>query len=114
MVDIAQLSEEPISMAEIKEIIGRTKKERKQLNFRETKTAEYINTFCKINMKEANEMKNAFAALNITRLKERHIIKIMDILPIDIETLKIIFTGEDTTIKTEDLNKIIEITKKYA
>ena len=41
-------------------------------------------------------------------------IKIIDILPEDVETLKVVFAGEELTLKTEDLNKIIEITKKYA
>ena len=35
-------------------------------------------------------------------------------LPEDVESLKSVFAGEELTLKPEDLNKIIEITKKYA
>jgi len=114
MGDITLLSETPVSLSEVKNTIELNKKEKKELNFRENKVIEYVNLFCKIKPKESTQLKEEIANLNIARLKERHIIKIIDILPEDVETLKVVFAGEELTLKTEDLNKIIEITKKYA
>jgi len=114
MGDITLLSETPISLSEVKSIIDSNKKEKKELNFRENKVIEYTNLFCKIKPKESTQIKEEISSLNIARLKERHIIKIIDTLPEDVETLKSVFAGEELTLKPEDLNKIIEITKKYA
>jgi len=112
--DITLLSETPVSLSEVKNTIELNKKEKKELNFRENKVIEYANLFCKIKPKESIQLKEEIANLKIARLKERHMIKIIDILPEDVETLKVVFAGEELTLKTEDLNKIIEITKKYA
>lgn len=115
MGDITLLSETPIPLSEVKNIIETNKKEnKKDLNFRENKVIEYTNIFCKIKPKESTQLKEEISNLNIARLKERHIIKIIDMLPEDVEALKSVFAGEELTLKTEDLNKIIEITKKYA
>lgn len=114
MGDITLLSERPISLSEVKNIIESNKKEKKELNFRENKVIEYTNLFCRIKPKESAQLKEEISGLNIARLKERHITKIMDILPEDVEALKGVFAGEELTLKSEDLNKITEITKKYA
>ena len=113
MVDIEILQEKPIMLADVKECIEDVKK-KKDLNFRESKCIDYINTFTKIKAKDAEKLKKGIEELNIGRLKDRHIIKIIDLMTDDIESLKLILSGEDITLKQEDLNKLIEVVKKYA
>ena len=52
--------------------------------------------------------------LNIPRLKERQMVKIIDILPTDIDSLRTLLIGENLIIKQEDLIKIVDVVKKYA
>ena len=49
--------------------------------------------------------------LNISRLKDKHINKIVDLLPNDVDDLKSILSGENLTLKQEDLTKIVETIK---
>ena len=114
MTEISIVEEKPISLAEVREHLEEKKKGKKELNFRENKSLAYITSFAKIKTKEAEELKKELEKLDITRLKEKYIVKIIDLLPKTLDELKIILSGEEVTLKSEDLNKIIEIVKKYA
>ena len=54
------------------------------------------------------DLRQKLQALDILRLKEKHIVKLLDLMPEDLESLKIIFAGEDLTLKQEDLQKVLE------
>ena len=114
MVEISVIEEKPVSMAELKEFLDSKKKEKKELNFRENKSLEYINSFVKLKKDKALELKKELESLDVIRLREKHIIKLIDLVPTEIDDLKMIFSGEGVTLKSEDLNKIIDIIKKYA
>lgn len=114
MTEISIIEEKPMSMAEVRDYLEDLKKEKKELNFRENKSLTYINTFVKIKSKDAEKLKEELSKLDIARLKEKYIIKIIDILPKNIDELRMILSGEEVTLKSEDLNKIIEIVNKYA
>ncbi len=111
MSDLKILNERPISSIELKEKIGAIKKRDKELTKKALKTEEYLNVFVKMKPKEAEEIKKKIINLNISRLRDRHIVKILDIMPKDLESLKLLFTGENITIKQEDLTKILEVIK---
>ena len=112
MVDVEIVQQTPITMVELKSHLEKEKKNKKELNFRENKVLEYLNAFVDSSEKDVNELKKQLEGLGIIRLKERHIIKILDLLPKDDESLKVILSGENTTLKQEDLTKIVEVVKK--
>lgn len=115
MAEIKIINEIPLTLAEMKEHLANIEKRDKELNFRTNKTKEYLDIFTKLNKKQADELKQKIIALNIPRLKDRHIVKILDILPEeDLDSLKILFTGENITIKQEDLQRIFDIVKEYS
>lgn len=111
MSEVDVISKKPITMAELKEQLEKIKKN-KELNYRATKTFEYLNQFLHLKNKEAEELKKEIEGLEIGRLKENHIAKIIDIMPETIEELKVIFSG-DVTLKQDDLDKILRIVEKY-
>ncbi len=98
-------------MCELKSKILDIKKRDKELNFRSNKVKEYLDLFVDITEKEYAEMKKKIEELGISRLKERHIVKILDIMPQDIDSLKSLFAGESVSIKQEDLIKVLNIIK---
>ena len=111
MPDIEIINETPLTMHEMKEKLESLKKELKEeFPQRATKTFEYINSFAK-DKKNIEESLKKLQSLDIARLKPRHIVKVLDIYPDDIETLKAIFTGENITLKQDDLKKILECIK---
>lgn len=111
MSEIEIVSENPVTLTELREKLKDIKKRDKELTFRANKTLEYIETFSAIKVEKAIALKKSILDLNIGRLKERHVIKVIDVMPKDLDSLKAIFTGENLTLKAEDLTKIMDILK---
>lgn len=107
------LQENPISLADLKTKLEEIEKRDKELNFRATKTKEYLKIFAKLDSKKASELRKKIQGLNIPRIKERQITKIIDILPENMDDLKVLLVGETTIIDQENMQKIIDIVKEY-
>ena len=112
MAEIKIVNEKPISLFDMKKNLEEIKKRDKELNFRAKKTDEYLNSVVKI--KKYKELYEELETLDVLRLKDKHIIKIIDILPINLDSVRMIFSNEPITIKQEDLQKICDTVKKYA
>ena len=112
MPNIEVINEMPLTMAEMKEHLQVIEKRDKELNARAKKVKTYLDHFTKVKKDKINEIKKQLETLNITRLKDRHIEKIIDLLPEDLTSMRAIFTGENVTLKQEDLQKILDIVKK--
>ena len=78
MADEEVLSEVPINIYDMKVELEKIKKRDGELNFRANKTEEYIAQFDKL--KNANELFSKLSKLNIPRLREQHINKIVNII----------------------------------
>ena len=112
MSNIQTINEIPLTLVEMKERIEKVEKRDKELNFRATKTKDYLSVFTKdMDLKAALELKKKITELNIPRLKDRQIVKIIDLMPQDLDSLKILLIGENITIKNEDLEKILQVIK---
>lgn len=110
-MEIETIEQTPLSVSEVKERLEGIKKISKELNFRATKVYEYVNEFAKNKKKDVDAIYNKIEKLGIPRLKDRHIIKIIDVMPESVESLKAIMSGENTTLKADDLKKIFEVMK---
>jgi len=111
MPNIELIKEEPKTMVEIKEILDKIKKRDKDLTPRGVKTNDYIAKFTKLTPKQIQELKDKISKLGLSRLKEKHINKLIDIQPNDSDSIKSILNAENLTLKQEDLIKILEILK---
>jgi len=109
--DIKIIVEEPISSVDLVEQLNEIKKKNKELGQKAKKTLEFLSAMDLPKPKEAKALKEKIIGLNIPRLKERHISKIIDVMPGDMDSLKAVFSGENITIKQEDLNKILSLLK---
>lgn len=110
MAEIEILQETPLTMRELQEKLSEVKKRDKDLSFRGNKTLEYLGVFTEKKQKE--DLKKALVDLGIPRLKDRHMVKIADVNPKDIESLKTLIVGENLTLKQEDLKRILECLTK--
>jgi DNA-directed RNA polymerase subunit F len=102
------LSEEPMSIAEVKESLKNIKEKDKELTFRANKTEEYVSQFTALDSKKAAELIEKLTKLNVPRLKEQHIKKIADILPAKAKDVKAVLQGYTVTVKAEHLQKIAD------
>ncbi len=113
MPTIKTLEEKPLAMADLKEELKEIKKRDEELSFRAAKVAEQLDTVKVVKPKEAEELFSAIEKLNVPRLKEMHIYKIIDLMPSDMTQLKNIIQGFSLTITAENLNKILETVQEY-
>lgn len=107
MSEIEILTEKPLLLSEVKKKLEEIKKNT-ELGFRATKTMDYTEVFSKLKTSETEKMKKKMEELNIMRLKDKVITKIIDLEPNDNESLKMILATENITVKQEDLGKILE------
>lgn len=107
------ISEEPISVYDLKADLDKIKKRDKELGFRAQKTEEYIQTFAKLDTKKVEELKKKLEELNVPRLKIEHICKLVDIMPADDDDAKLVLQSYSITITNENLKKIADVIKEY-
>ncbi len=108
MGNLEFIEEQPLTMIEVNEELDKIEKRDKELTPRAKRTKEYLNKFAEGSKKDVEEMKKKIKDLNIPRLKDKHIMKIIDIRPKDIDGVKSIFGGEELSLKQEELQKVLE------
>jgi len=112
-MSITIVEEKPISMPEVNEEIIKIQKRDKEPGLRTVKTKEYFEHFVKLKASEAEELKKKLEKLNISRLKEEHIIKIIDIMPETEDMLKSMMQGYIITINKDNMKKIVDTVKDF-
>lgn len=108
------IEKHPMNVVEVKAALERIRESEAELNFRAQKTEEYSQDFAKISLKEVAAIKEALAALDVTRLKETHINKLIDIMPTTEKQVKIILTTMNTTLPADAYKKIADIMVEHA
>jgi DNA-directed RNA polymerase subunit F len=107
------IQETEIPMYEVKREIESIKKRDKELNFRAQKTDEFLNTFVTLKESDLEELSEKLKKLNIPRLRDAQIFKIVDILPASVDDVKLILQGYTITVSQENMKKIADTVKKY-
>jgi|SRR3989344_5544679 len=108
MVDMDVVEQVPLTMADLKDRLEVVKKEKSELNFRAEKVYAYLQEFVTLSKKDAAEIQKKLSGLGIQRLRDRHITKIIDVMPEDIESLKLLFAGESLSLKQEELKQVLD------
>lgn len=100
---MAVKEERPLTLSEVYSLVGESE--------RGEKIRQFLNVFKPIEVEKAKQLKEELLALDIIKLKESHIIKIIDFLPEDATELNKILT--DVSLDEAETNKILELVKKY-
>jgi DNA-directed RNA polymerase subunit F len=101
----------PVPLAEVKNILKKLNKNRKEMLYEQKVALEHAIKFGKLSIKKTEDMINELIKINdITKL---HAIKIADILPKTEDDIKTIFAKERLTIPGNDIKKILDIITKY-
>ena len=86
------------------------KAKHKDLNYVQKNTYEILKKFVKVDEKKAEELKTELS--KIGRLRERHIILLIDFLPQDKDELKTVLYKDYNMLKEEEKNQILELLKR--
>lgn len=107
------LKEEEMPMFELSEEIAKIRKRDPELNFRVQKTEEYLNVLMRLKPKEARSLVDKLRKLNVPRMHDRIIYKIVDILPSNIEELKVLVQGYTITVNNDNLKRIVKTVSEF-
>lgn|SRR3989338_9533640 len=111
MADTQVISETPINIYILRKELERIKKRDSELNFRANKTEDYINQLASI--KNADELFKKLMELNIPRLREQHMHKIIDIAPTTANELKVVLQGYTVSVGNESIKKIVDTINEF-
>ncbi len=93
----------PLYLSEVKELAGDLS-EKPALH-------EYLKEFCKIDKKKSEELVSALEGLKNLKLKDEFVVKIVDLLPRDAESVNKIFN--DVSLDEKEINDILAVVKEY-
>jgi len=102
-----------MNVVELKEELAKIEKRDKELSFRANKTKEYLNSVVTMKTKDVKDLYKVLEDLNIPRMKDVHIHKIIDIMPGTMEELKTIVQSYTLTVNQDNLKKIVKAIEDY-
>lgn len=105
------INEKPVSVADVKKILEAKAKEKK-LGYEQNNVLEYLKKFCKLSQKDAEQMIKNLG--KIEKLKDRHIMTIVNNLPQDLDDLRLLFANERINLSQDEKTKILDIIKKLS
>jgi len=91
--------------------LEKIRKSDKELNFRANRTEEYLHQV--LQPKDLDELFDKLMKLNVPRLKEQHIHKIIDITPTTVNDLKVVLQGYTLTINNDFMKKIVDTINEF-
>ena len=101
----------PIAMAEAKDILVKREKA-KELGYEQKLALEHLKKFTKLKPDEAKKFLGELAA--IVRMSAETSVQIANLLPKSPDELRLIFAREKFSLKEDEINKILELVKKYS
>ena len=110
---VTVISEQPISVYDLQSELQTIKQRDGELGFRAAKTEEYLQKFAKLDLKKAQDMKKKLEELNIPRLRAEHICKLLDVMPVDAEDIKMVLSAYSVTVTNENVTKISDVIKEH-
>jgi DNA-directed RNA polymerase subunit F len=107
------IEQENVSLGDVKVTLEKIEKRDEELNYLSNKAKEYLDAFVKLDTKQREELQKKLEGLDLTRLKEDHITKIIDFLPKDIEELKIVLQAYPLSMPKKDQEEIVKVVKEF-
>jgi DNA-directed RNA polymerase subunit F len=99
------VSTKPVSISEVKEILEKRKEGESELGYEQQQTFEYAEKFARRSRKETASVAEKLMKAN-KKLTEEAAIKLADIAPKSMETIKAILLKDKIDLNEEELNDI--------
>jgi len=106
------VSERPVSLTEVKEILHKVQKDSKApLGYEQQNTLEYADKFAKLEPKKEKELKKELEKLGF--LSEKQVVTVVDILPRSEAELRVILARDKLEFDADQLKKVMNVVKEY-
>src|SRR3989338_7186360 len=97
------LNMRPVHLADVQELSGDLEAK--------PDLRDYLKEFSKLGKKQADALANSVRAIDSVKMREEFIIKIVDLLPRDSESISKIFN--DVSLDEKETNEILAVVKEY-
>jgi DNA-directed RNA polymerase subunit F len=104
------IDSKPVGMPEAKKIMSSHEKS-EELSYEQKLAMEHLNKFTKISYEDAEKFLGEVS--QVLRMSPETMVKILDIMPQTPDELRMIFAREKFSLKEDEIQKILELTKKY-
>jgi len=95
-----------ITLAEARELLKKAETDKAKA------VADFIKKFTKLNVSDTEKLRKALEALNIHKLREKDIVKLIDFMPEDAEDVRKIFAGSESSLDQDEITKVLEALKQ--
>lgn len=112
MANYEILSQEAVSQSEVSEVIKKIAKDR-ELTYREEKVNDFLKKSTVLKKKDFETAKKELEELQIPRIEDSHIIKVLDLMPKNGTELRSIISHGGMVLVDENITKILDVLKKY-
>jgi len=100
-----------VSLPEVKNMLKKIEKERKELIYEQRIALEHAQKFAKLSVKQTKDLIKDL--MKLENIGEAHAYKIADILPTSEDDVKAIFAKERVTPSESEIKDILKIVGKY-
>ena len=100
-----------VSLSEVKNILKKMSKERKEVSYEQRIALEHAQKFAKLPVKKTQDLIRELKKLE--HIEEIHAHKIADVLPTTEDDIKAIFAKERFTLGENEIKDILKIVGKY-
>lgn len=107
------IEEKTLSLVDTKAILDTLKKRDIELNAPSNKAYEYLESFIALPLAQKEALHKKLVGLELTRLKEEHILKIIDFLPATANDLKIVLQAYPLSLPKKDQDSIAATVKEF-
>jgi len=108
------IEEQTLDLLTVKGMLNKIEKRDKEINYRSNKVKEFLDHFTgRLSQVKRDELHKKLTGLKLTRIKEDHMVKIIDFLPKDVEELKIVLQAYPLSLPKKDQDAIIKVVKEY-
>lgn len=102
--------EKYVTWAQAKKILDKKSKD-KELGYEQKNALEFLRKFSKLTEKKSEELSDELS--KIGKLKEKHTVAIVNMMPATPEEINILFANEVITLSEDIKKKILSLVKKY-
>jgi DNA-directed RNA polymerase subunit F len=102
------ITEEAVSLSDVHASLKTIQERDEELSFRAGKTLDHLNHVNPISVEEKDALVEKLTALEVPRLKEHHIAKIIDLKPASVKELAVILSGYTLAVNKDYQEKVIE------
>lgn len=107
------IEEKPLSLVDVKSVLGKVEKRDKELNFLSNRAKEFVGETVSLSPAQKKELYQKLDGLKLTRLKEEHLMKIIDFLPKTVDDLKVVLAAYPLSMPKKDMEGIVKTVSEF-